>query len=169
MRSLAEENRLGTIELLLTKPVNHWQIVAGKFAAVLMLILVALLFTLPYYISVAKLGPIDHGSVISGYLGLILMSSVYIAIGIFASSVSSNQIVAFLSALFISIFFHWIFEMLGSNLPGFAGSFLTYLSVSAHFDALTRGVIDSKDIIYFISVTMLALLGARLSLESKRS
>lgn len=169
MKSLAEENRLGTIELLLTKPVNHWQIVAGKFVSILFLILIALLFTLPYYITVSQLGPIDHGAVLAGYLGLLLMASVYTALGIFASSVSGNQIVAFLLALFIGIFFHWIFEMLGGNLPGFIGGTLTYLSISTHFDALTRGVIDSKDIIYFISLTLLALFGARLNLEANRS
>jgi len=90
MRMLAEEKRTGTIELLLTKSVNDWQVVAGKFLACLLLLLVAFAFTLPYYFTVWKLGPIDHGAVLCGYLGLLLMSCAYIGIGMFASSVTNN-------------------------------------------------------------------------------
>ncbi|HEY7751303.1 MAG TPA: ABC transporter permease subunit, partial [Ignavibacteriaceae bacterium] len=96
MKMLAEEKRSGTIELLLTKAVSDWQVVLGKFLACLILICIALALTLPYYITVWAIGPIDHGAVWSGYLGMILMSMAYIAIGLFASSITNNQIVAFL-------------------------------------------------------------------------
>ena len=105
MRMLAEENKTGTIELLLTKAVTDWQVILGKFLACLMLISIALALTLPYYLSVWSLGPIDHGSVWCGYLGLILMSTAYISIGLFTSSITNNQIVAFLLSLFIGAFF----------------------------------------------------------------
>jgi len=90
MRLFAEENRAGTIELLLTKPVTDWQVVFGKFLSTFILILIALVLTLPYYITVASLGPVDHGAVLTGYLGLILMSAAYISVGIFISSVFNN-------------------------------------------------------------------------------
>ena len=160
MRQLAEERKTGTIELLLTKAVNDGQVVTGKFLATLLLIVIALFLTLPYYISVSLLGPIDHSAVFCGYLGLILMSSAYISIGIFTSSVTSNQIIAFLLALFIGIFFHIIFRMMGDALPGTAGNVFQYLNLSSHYESITRGVIDSKDVIYFISIVLFGLVAA---------
>lgn len=167
MRMIAEEKRSGTLELLLTKPVNDWQLVVGKFLATLILIFIALLLTLPYYITVANIGNIDHGSVISGYLGLLLMSAAYISIGIFASSVSSNQIVGFLSALFIGIFFHIVFGFLASNFTGGVGEVLSYLSMDTHFESISRGVIDSKDIIYFLSIIILGLVSTEAVLSKR--
>lgn len=167
MRMIAEEKRSGTLELLLTKPVNDWQLVVGKFLATLILIFIALLLTLPYYITVANIGNIDHGSVISGYLGLLLMSAAYISIGIFASSVSSNQIVGFLSALFIGIFFHIVFGFLASNFTGGVGEVLSYLSMDTHFESISRGVIDSKDIIYFLSIIILGLISTEAVLSKR--
>lgn len=167
MKLIAEEKKTGTIELLLTKPVNDWQIVTGKFLATLILIIVALALTLPYYITVWNIGPIDHGAVISGYLGLILMSGAYISIGIFASSITNNQIVSFLLAMFIGIFFHVIFDVLASNFTGFMGNILSTLSVSTHFESISRGVIDSKDIIYFLSIIFLGLFSSEISLSKR--
>ena len=109
MRLVAEEKNNGTIELILTKPVSDWQFVSGKFLSVLLLIGISLALTLPYYISITSIGPIDHGAVWSGYLGTLLMSAAYISIGIFASSLTSNQIVSFLLALLI---FAYIFRQL---------------------------------------------------------
>ena len=149
MRMLAEENKSGTIELLLTKAVTDWQIVFGKFLACLLLIVIALVLTLPYYFTVWHLGPIDHASVWTGYLGLILMSATYISIGLFTSSITNNQIVAFLLALFIGIFFHVIFDVLASSISGTLGGIFSYMSVSSHYESISRGVIDSKDLIYF--------------------
>lgn len=168
MRSLAEENKTGTIELLLTKPVTTWQVLWGKFLACFALIFFALLCTLPYYITIINLGKVDSGVVLCGYLGLLLISSAYIAIGIFASSITNNQIVAFLVALFIGIFFQILFGMLGSNLSGTMGETLNYLSLSSHYDAVTRGVVDSRDLIYFGSVIFMSLVLAEGSL-AKRS
>lgn len=168
MRLFAEENRSGTIELLLTKPITDWQVVVGKFLSTLILIIIALALTLPYYITVANLGSIDNGAVWSGYLGLILMSSVYIAIGIYTSSVSNNQIVSYLLALLIGIFFQIIFSMLAGNLSGIIGEILNYLSVSTHFDSMSRGVIDSKDLVYFLSVIFMGLIMTEANIEKKR-
>ncbi len=168
MGLLAEETRSGTIELLLTKPITDWQIVAGKFLSSWILIAIALLFTLPYYITVSTLGDIDHGAVISGYLGLLLMSGAYIAVGLFASSISKNQIVGFLLALLIGIFFHILFGILAGNASGIIGNILNYLSLSTHFESIARGVIDSKDLIYFFSIMALGLLGAEYSLTRRK-
>jgi ABC-2 type transport system permease protein len=156
MKMIAEEKKAGTIETLLTKPLTLWQMILGKYLATLSLVVIALILTLPYYISISGLGKIDHGAVISGYLGLILMSSVYISIGLFASSISSNQIVGFLLALIIGIFFHIIFDIL-SSIGGIGGDIFYYLSMNNHFDSISRGVIDSKDLIYFILLTFLGL------------
>lgn len=160
MKMIAEENRSGTLELLLTKPINDWQVIAGKFLAVLMLISVALLLTLPYYITVSFLGPIDHGAVWSGYLGMILMSMAFISIGLFTSSITNNQIVAFLLALFIGIFFLIIFDVLANSFTGSTSYFFNYLSLSTHYESISRGIIDSKDLIYFLSITAIGLFSA---------
>ena len=168
MRLLAEENRSGTIELLLTKPVSDWQVVLGKFTSTLALIFIALALTLPYYITVSYLGNIDHGAVWSGYLGLLLISAAYISIGIFASSFSTNQIVGYLLALFIGIFFQIIFSLLANGFHGFMGEIFNYLSMSAHFESISRGVIDSKDLIYFLSLIFLGLVGTEAVLEKRK-
>jgi len=167
MRMLAEENRSGTIELLLTKPVSQWQVVSGKFTATLLLIIIALLLTLPYYITVSNLGSIDHGAVISGYLGLILMSAAYIGIGLFSSTISNNQIVAFLLALFIGIFFHIIFDVLSGSFTGMLGEVFNFLSISTHFESISRGVIDTKDIIYFLSIAFIGMFASEAILTQK--
>ena len=160
MRLLAEEHRTGTLELLFTMPVSHLQIVTGKLLSTLLLILISLLLTLPYFITVTSIGPADTGVILSGYLGLILISCVYASIGIFASSLTNNQIVSFLLALFIGIFFHFLFGLLAGNFTGTLGNVLYFLSTRTHFESISRGVIDSRDIIYFLSVTLLGILGS---------
>mgnify|MGYP006291391163 CR=1 FL=1 len=160
MKQIAEEHKSGTIEMLLTKPVSEWNVLWGKFFATLLLILIALVMTLPYYFTVWSLGPIDHGAVWTGYLGLLLMSSAYISIGLFASSLTNNQIVAFLLALFIGIFFHLIFGFLASNMSGLVANVFSYLSLSTHYDSISRGVIDSRDIIYFLSIVFMGIISA---------
>jgi len=122
---------------------------------------------LPYYITVWALGPVDHGSVWCGYLGMILMSMAYISIGLFASSITNNQIVSFLLALFIGVFFLIIFDVLSSNFTGTIGQILSFLSMSTHFDSISRGVIDSRDIIYFLSITGIGLILAQTSLSKR--
>ncbi len=168
MRGIAEEKRSGTMELLLTKPVSDWQFVMGKFLSTLLLIAIAIALTLPYYFTISRLGPVDHGAVVAGYLGLLLMSAAYIGIGIFASSVSKNQIVAVLLALFIGIFFHIIFDILARGISGTMGEVIHFLSLSTHFESMSRGVIDSKDLIYFLSLAFAGLLGS-VTVLSKRS
>jgi ABC-2 type transport system permease protein len=167
MRMIAEENKSGTIELLLTKSVSDWEVIVGKFLACLLLIVIALALTLPYYISVWSMGPVDHGAVWCGYLGLILMSMAYISIGIFASSISNNQIVAFLLALFIGVFFLIIFQVLAGDLTGALGEIMDYLTINNHFESISRGVIDSRDIIYFLSITFLGLVLAETALSKR--
>ncbi len=169
MRSIAEENNSGTIELLLTKPVTGWQVIWGKFSACFMLIFIALLCTLPYYFTVMYLGKIDSGVVLCGYLGLLLMSAAYISIGIFASSITSNQVVAFLLALFTGIFFHFLFGLVGSNLTGTAGEVVNYFSMKEHMDGIKRGIIDSRDLIYFGSIVFLGLVMAEVSLAKRNT
>lgn len=168
MKMFAEEKKTGTLELLLTKSITDWQVVLGKFFACLALIIIALLLTLPYYFTIWSIGPIDHGAVWSGYLGTILMSMTYIGIGLFASSITNNQIVAFLSSLFIGVFFLIIFDVLANNFTGIIGQILNFLSLSTHYESISRGVIDSKDLFYFGSITLLGLVSAQ-SILTKRN
>jgi ABC-2 type transport system permease protein len=167
MKHIAEELKTGTIELLLTKPVSYWQVLFGKFLATWLLIAVSLALTLPWYITIANLGPIDHGTVITGYLGLLLMSGAYISIGIFTSSLTHNQIVAFLLALVAGIFFQILFSMLASAFDGTLGHIFGFLDLRVHYDNVTRGIVDSRDLIYFISIIFLALTGAEAALMKK--
>ncbi len=167
MRSLAEEKRSGTIELLSTKAVTDWQIVSGKFIATLLLITIALAATLPYYITINMLGNVDNGAIIGGYFGLLLLSAMYISIGIFASSLSENQIVAFLLALVIGFFFHILFQLMSADSTGIIGETLNYLSARVHYDSLSRGVIDSRDIIYFGSIIVLGLVLSQAMLSKR--
>ncbi len=168
MRMLAEEKKSGTLELLLTKSISDWQVVLGKFTSVLVLIIIALALTIPYYLTVWSLGPIDHGAVWLGYLGMILMSMTFISIGLFASSITNNQIVSFLLSLFVGVFFLIIFDVLANSFTGSLGQFMNYLSLSTHYDSISRGVVDSKDIIYFLSITFFGLVLAE-SVLSRRN
>ncbi|MBK9271781.1 MAG: ABC transporter permease subunit [Saprospiraceae bacterium] len=168
MKMIAEEKKTGTIELLLTKAVSPRQLILGKFFACMMLVLITLGFTLVYYISVSQLGNVDHGATISGYLGLIFMSAAYISIGLFASSLTNNQIVAFLLALFIGIFFHFIFDVLSSSTRGMLGTLFNNLSVNEHVESISRGVIDTKDLVYFITLTLLGLYAAEWLISKKK-
>src|SRR6056297_179515 len=159
MKLIAEEKKTGTIELLFTKPISDWNIIMGKFIAALLLIVVALVLSLPYYFTVWSLGPVDHGAVLLGYLGLIFMSGVYISIGLFASSITNNQIVAFLLALLIGVFFHILFGVFANGLTGSAGMVFDYLDMNSHMESISRGVLDPADVIYFLSVIFLGLAG----------
>jgi ABC-2 type transport system permease protein len=167
MRLLAEEKKTGTIELLLTKAVTDREVVIGKFLSTLLLVAIALIFTLPYVVTLANIGNIDFGEIFSGYLGLLLMSAAYISIGLYASSITSNQIVAFLLALFIGLFFHLIFGVLANNNTGFVGQILSTLSLSDHFESISRGVIDTRDLIYFLSIISIGLFLSELSLTKR--
>ncbi len=157
MRQFAEEKRTGTIELLLTKNVSNRQVVLGKFLSCLLMVCIALAFTLPYYITVASLGNLDHGATLSGYIGLILLSAIYISVGLFTSTLTNNQIVAFLLALFACLSFHFLFNAVASNFTGRLGEFIAMFSSSSHFDSISRGVLDTKDLFYFAGIIVLGL------------
>lgn len=159
MRSFADEKKQGTLELLLTKPITRLQIVLGKYFGAFMLIILALIPTLLYVYAVYQLGDptgnLDMASVVGSYFGLLFLVAAYTAIGIFASSISDNQIVAFIIAVFICFLFYIGFEGLGELL---SSVFIENLGMNIHFNSMSRGVIDTRDIIYFLSVTVFFIL-----------
>jgi ABC-2 type transport system permease protein len=172
-RLLAEERRLGTIELLLTAPVRDWELVVGKWlgAFLLMLTIVAITLVYPMILNQLVEPGIDQGPLISGYLGLILVCAAIVAVGVFISSLFSNQIAAFVATIGVLIFFWWIFGPISraAGSVGVVGDVLTYLDFNSHyFDSLVRGIIDLKDVVYYLSVTVLALLFATVSVEVRR-
>jgi ABC-2 type transport system permease protein len=169
MRLIAEEKKTGTIEMLLTKAITDRQVIIGKYLATLILIMIALCFTLPYVITIAKIGNLDFGETICGYLALILMSAAYASVGLFSSSITNNQIVAFLTALFIGLFFHIIFEVIAGGMKGMFGQVINSLSVTVHFESLSRGVVDSKDLIYFGSIVFMGLFLSEVSLSKRNA
>ncbi len=167
MRLMAEEKKVGTIELLTTKPLEDWEIIGGKFLSAWLLIVIALLPTLLYYITVAILGEVDHGVIIGGYLGLLLMAGVYVAIGLFASTLTDNQIVAFIVAFLIIALLYW-FDKILIFVPGFLTSIIEYLGIDYHFANIARGVIDTRDIVYFVTLGGFALYLAVVMLEKRK-
>jgi len=166
MGLLAEEKRTGTLELLITYPVRDAEVVLGKYLGALGLYAVLLLLTLPQVFSVAGMGPLDWGPVWSGYLGLFLSGGAFIAIGVLASSWTSNQLVALIVALAIGTFFSVIRHLL-FFLPDGLASVFEWLSFGYHSDSLERGVIDTRDVFFFFSVIALSLGLAFRSLESR--
>jgi ABC-2 type transport system permease protein len=167
MRLLAEEKKAGTIELLTTKPLHDWEVVAGKFLAAWALIGLALLPTLLYYCTVAFLGEIDNGPVIGGYIGLLLMAGVYVAVGLLASSVTENQIVAFIIGLLL-MFALFLMDKVLMFVPDFMTSIIEYLGIDFHFSSIARGVIDTRDIVYFLSLLGFSLYLSVVSLERRK-
>lgn len=167
MGLLAEEKRTGTIELLITMPVTEAQVIIGKFIGVLGLYAVLLALTIFYPISVATLGDLDWGPVVGGYVGLLLQGGAILAIGLMASSWTDNQLIALFVALTISVFF-WIVDKFLALLPSSAASTLEWLSFDAHFQSMSRGVIDLRDVLFFGSVIVFALALAFRALEARR-
>ncbi|MBL7074705.1 ABC transporter permease [candidate division KSB1 bacterium] len=167
MRLVAEEKRSGTIELLMTMPVKDWEVILAKYGASLVLLVVSVLLTLAYLITISALGDVDPGPIIGGYLGLILMGGVFLAIGLFASSLTKNQVVAYIIS-FIIIFILVMLDKILVFVPDFLVSLFEYLSIDFHFNNIARGVIDSRDVIYYLSVIVLALYLASWSLESRK-
>lgn len=163
MRTFSEEKKEGTFELLATRPLTDWQIVFGKYLASLTLVLFALLPTLVYYISVFQLGVtkgnIDSGAVIGSYIGLFLLGAAFVAIGVFSSSLTKNQIIAFTIAIFLSFFAFSGFDSVSQilSLQKF-DNILINLGINEHYQSISRGVLDSRDLIYFLSVIVLFLL-----------
>ncbi|RMG79174.1 MAG: gliding motility-associated ABC transporter permease subunit GldF [Bacteroidetes bacterium] len=158
MRSFAEEQQNGTIELLVTRPVTDLEIIFGKFFANLTLVIFAILPTLVYYYTVYELGSpkgnLDSGAILGSYIGLIFLAAAFVAIGLFASSLTHNQIIAFILATFLCFIFYWGFWFF-SKLPVFIGrgdDIVEMIGIDYHYNSMSRGVIDSRDVIYFVSL-----------------
>lgn len=173
MRSFAEEKRTGTIEQLLTRPFSDFQIIFAKYIAGFVLVLIALLPTLIYYVSVYALGQtvgnIDSGGTWGSYIGLLFLGASYVAIGIFSSSITNNQIVSFLLAAFLSFFMYSGFDSAASFADlGAVESFIISLGFMEHYASLSRGLIDTRDVIYFVVVIALFLLVTRTVIQSRK-
>lgn len=169
MRSFSDEKKQGTLELLLTKPISHVKIVLGKYFGAFILIIIALIPTLLYVYAISKLGAtegnLDVGSVMGSYFGLLFLVASYTAIGVFSSTLSDNQIVAFIIAVFICFFFYFGFEGL-SNYNIFGDAFyIEKLGMESHFKSMSRGVLDTRDILYFLSITFLFILLTKLNIQ----
>jgi ABC-2 type transport system permease protein len=167
MRLLAEEKKSGTLELLTTRPVQDVEIVLGKFLAAWALMAAALAPTLLYVIVISSIGDLDLGPVVTAYLGLLLMGGVYIALGILASSLTENQIIAFIISFLMVLTLFMLDKVLMYVPDGFAGT-LEYLAIDHHFGNIARGVIDSRNIIYFLSLLGFSLYLATVSLERRK-
>jgi len=167
MRLLAEENRLGTVELLLTNPVRDVEVVVGKFLGVMGFVIVMLLFTLYFPGLLFAFGTPDVGPMAAGYAGVLLQAAAFVAIGLAVSSMTQNQIVAaFLS--FAILLVMWLSDSMSNYLGKPLADIMKYISVTSHFQDFSRGVIDSSHIIYFVSVAVAALFVAYLSLQTRR-
>jgi ABC-2 type transport system permease protein len=167
MRLLAEERAQGTLELLLTMPVTDWEVVLGKFLASMGLIAVLLGLTLSVPFSVSLLGQIDKGAVVASYIGMLLLCGAYVAIGLMASAFTKNQIIAAVIALFIGFFLYIIGEEV-QILPPLLAPLANALSIHTHFQNIARGVIDTRDLLYYLSMIFGCLLIAEATLESRR-
>ncbi|HTR80496.1 MAG TPA: ABC transporter permease subunit [Bacteroidota bacterium] len=167
MRLLSEEKKSGTIELLTTKPVSDSEIVLGKFFAGWALVGLAMLPTLLYYITTGILGSIDNGPVIGGYFGLLLMAGVYVAIGLFASSLTDNQVVAFILG-FVFVFILYMLDKVLFYVPEWMATTIEFLGIDYHLSNVARGVIDSRDVIYFFSMLGFMLLLSVGSLQRRK-
>jgi ABC-2 type transport system permease protein len=173
MRMFSEEKRTGTLDLLYTRPVSELQIILAKFLASWALVLFSLIPTLIYFWSVSRLGSppgnMDVGGTWGSYMGLLFLGGIYAAIGIFASSFTGNQIVAFIMAVFISFLMYLGFEFLsGIAESGRTVFLISRLGISYHYNSISRGVIDSRDMLYFAGVILLFIVGTRTVLQSSK-
>lgn len=173
MRSFAEEKRNGTMELLFTKPLSDLQIILAKYFAGLILVIIALLPTLVYYLTIYQLGSppgnIDTGGTWGSYIGLMFLAAAYVAIGIFASSLSNNQIVSFLLAAFLAFIMYAGFQAIGNfKLLGPLDNFIIGLGINDHYLSLSKGLIDSRDLVYFVSLITIFILLTRIKLQSRK-
>ena len=169
MKLWAEEKKIGTIEILMTLPIRDYEVVIGKFLACLALLAVTILLTLVIPFSVMYLGNPDVGTLITGYIGLLLMGAAYIAIGFFASTLTENQIVAFIIGIVICLTLLLIGEdIVLFNTPNWLFPIFSYLGLGAHYSSILRGVLDSRDIIYYLSVIGFFLYLSTLAVESRK-
>lgn len=172
MRLFAEEKKTGTLDLLLTRPISDLQIIMAKYCAGVTLVLLSLLPTALYYLTVYKLGNppgnLDKGGILGSFTGLFLLSGIYVAIGIFASSVTQNQIIAFIIAMLLSFFFYYGFDSIASILPKSFYEFIVFLGINDHYRSVSRGVLDTRDLVYFASMVALFVYLTKLVLESRK-
>ncbi|MGQ1783997.1 gliding motility-associated ABC transporter permease subunit GldF [Saccharicrinis sp. GN24d3] len=173
MRLFAEEKRSGTIELLYTRPLTEFHIVLAKYLAGFTLVVISLLPTLIYFYSVVQLGNpvgnIDYGGTWGSFVGLLFLAGIYVAIGVFCSSLTDNQIVSFVIAVLLCFVFYYGFEALSQLVPGSnSQSLIVYLGIDEHYQSMSRGVIDSRDLLYFISVITLLLFLTRTVMGSRK-
>ncbi|NNC82386.1 MAG: gliding motility-associated ABC transporter permease subunit GldF [Flavobacteriales bacterium] len=173
MRSFSEEKRTGTLELLLTKPLSVWQIILAKFFSGWLLTIISILPTVVYYFSIYNLadpiGNVDSGGILGSYIGLGFLSAGFVSIGIFASSLTENQIVAFILAVFLCFFIFIGFESIASfDLLGPLDSLMLDLGINEHYRSMSRGVVDSRDVLYFLGLCTVFLLLTKTSVESHR-
>lgn len=173
MKSFSEEKKTGTIEFLLTKPFTELQIVLAKYFAGVILVLLSLLPTFVYYFSVYQLGNppgnIDTGATNGSFIGLFLLASAFVSIGIFASSITENQVIAFLIGIFISyLFLDGLQSIAQLSFLKFADSFFNELSLNYHYLAMSRGVVDSRDLLFFISFNLIFILSTKLVITSRK-
>lgn len=167
MRLLAEEQRTGTIELLLTAPVNDWEVVLGKFLAAFALFLTMTALTLYYPLLLMVFGNPDRGVIAAGYLGLILVGASFLSIGLLASSLTQNQVAAAMISLGI-ILALWLVGLLANMVTGQAGDIIRYISIINHYNDFLKGLVNTKDVIYYLSVTAAGLFLTIRSLETRR-
>ncbi|MFT7622276.1 MAG: ABC-2 type transport system permease protein [Myxococcota bacterium] len=167
MRLMSEEKRTGSFELLITMPVRDIEVLLGKLLGAFMFLEVALALTLAYPVAISMLGPLDWGPVIGGYIGSLLLGLAYLSIGLMTSCWTRNQIVAFLLSVMICTFFYFIDEMAGAFEAELRET-VAVLSFKAHFANVARGVLDTRDVIFYLSVTTTALIIGNYSVESRR-
>lgn len=173
MRSFADERKSGTLELLMTQPLSDLQVILAKYFAGLVLVIFSLVPTLIYFISIYRLGfppgNLDMGGMWGSYIGLLFLGFTFVAIGIFASSISDNQVVSFIIAVFLCAFFYIGFELFYTFiLSGKIGLAIQSLGINAHYSSISRGVIDTRDLVYFISISIFFILLTKISLESRK-
>ncbi|MFN4083783.1 MAG: gliding motility-associated ABC transporter permease subunit GldF [Bacteroidia bacterium] len=173
MRSFSEEKRSGTIEIITTKPITDLEIILGKYFAGIILVLFTLLPTIIYYISVyflaSPVGNVDTGAFAGSFIGLFLLAACFVSVGIFASVVSDNQIVAFVLSMFLCYAFYSLFNLIADfKLLGSFDSFVANLGIYAHYQSISRGVIDSRDIVYFISFVVVFIWATKTVFESRK-
>jgi len=166
MRLLSEELNVGSYEILLTMPVTFTDVILGKFLASVGFIVAALIPTLAYPITVASIGQLDWGPVIGGYLGAVILAAAFCAIGLFSSSLTRNQIIAFIIGLAIC-FTLTLLDKMQFFLPSSLLGVLGYLGADFHFQNISKGIIDTRDLLYFLSVCFIGLYGAHLALQEK--
>jgi ABC-2 type transport system permease protein len=173
MKMYAEEQKSGTIELLLTKPLSDLEIIVAKYASAVVLVILALIPTLTYFFSIyflaSPVGNIDIAGITGSYIGLLFLCSAFSSIGLFCSVISGNQIVSFILAIIISFFFYIGFDFLSSIIvQPVISNILAYSGMSSHYSSLSRGVIDTRDLVYFISLTLLFVFLSRFILEKRK-